>query len=193
MPTLADALYTASQEWDDHKDGEKTYTRAQRVIELLTTKPETWDCKEVTPAHLQAVARTLSEHVSPSTVNRYIAAFRGMYRANCLVPPQYRQKKEPAGRQHIPTQEQLENLIDHMERRESGRPGHYNSAATAVVLLKETGLRAGELFAMTREDVDLDGNYLTVKDSKSSLQPDVLRLGTRSQLSDSPYSGRRKT
>ncbi len=168
--TLNDALHEANIEWDTHKDGMKTYYRALDVISLIALKPSIWNTEDVTEGHLRGAATALAgppRNLGPATVNRYIAAFRGMYRINGLIPPGFRTRREPPGRQHIPSEEMITAMIERLEEKETRADrGVFNEIATAVLILKETGLRVGELLALTQEDVDVETNWLTLTDTK---------------------------
>lgn len=102
----------------------------------------------------------LDQGKSPSTVNRYVAAFRSFL--SCAFPDHprvsWRALKEPKGRERIPTQAELLVFLQSLE--------DPNRALTQC--LAETGLRLSELW--TSSVVALPGSSLRqvcVPDSKS--------------------------
>jgi len=169
MTNLADAFHHAIRHWDRQKDGDKTYSRAQKVMALIATSPEKWTLDEVDHTHLEQAARSLEgQGLGPATVNRYIAAFRGIWRLSHATPPPFTTRQEPPGRQHIPTEAQLKEMLAWLEGRTGIREvATYDDTAMALIILKETGLRVSELLALTRHDVDPQDDWITVADSKS--------------------------
>ena len=103
----------------------------------------------------------LSENRSPATVNRYLADLRRVGRLCARwgwleTAPTVTLLREPAGREVYLTPEEVRRLAD---------AAPTDACRTAILLLAMTGLRRGELLALTADDVR-DG-CVVVRESKA--------------------------
>ncbi len=67
---------------------------------------------------------------------------------------------------HIYTDDELERLIAEASRLRSRRKLRAHTFTTIIGLLAATGLRPGEVLALTRSDVDLQNGILSIRESK---------------------------
>jgi integrase len=166
-PTIKDAINLALKvRWSDQKDGDRTYARALRAAQCLPKGLQS--DLHLAAADLRSVATALKQpggpSLSSSSVNRHLSALRGALSAARTegwidtVPP-WRALREPPGRMDVPSQEQVELLLDTLE--------HNASASVFFIagVLSETGLRLSEALALRAGDIQ---EYrVLVRDSKS--------------------------
>jgi integrase len=105
---------------------------------------------------------------SPATVNRYLSALRSAWNwgrsAAGLIPldrpwPTRLLLTEPAGRTRYLSNDEAARLLTKSE----ADPAMH----TAIIVSITTGIRQGELLRLTWDDIDLDGNNITVLQTKT--------------------------
>lgn len=141
--TLSEALdLTLTTRWGPQKDGERSYSRALRCVEVLgPLRP----CSSVTPAKLRQVEGHLrSIGLGPSTINRHMAALGAVLRTareeglTDADPPARRSLPEGARRAGA-SRADVARLLRSLRSR-----GDLEVARTARVLWR-TGARLGEV------------------------------------------------
>lgn len=192
-PTLPECLTLANElVWDSQRDGEQTYRRATvcaRALGAPSLEISTTSVVNIKTSDLRkAQKRLLGEGLSPSSVNRHIAALMSCLRIASeeglidTIPKAPRRLSEPKGRDRIPTRDEIAALAKQLgptERR-------------MLVVLRRSGLRLGELLKVSPTHIDCEKQSLYLpsnitKNGWSRLVPlDVVAYNTFCRLPSLP-------
>ncbi len=131
---------------------------------------------EVTPSHLADIRDKLLEEMtpkgtkrSPSTANRYLAAFSrvlsfgvkelGWIQENPMQ--KITKPKESKGRDRFLSQEEIERLL--LACKDSSNPNLYQIVSIAIL----TAMRYGEIVSLQWSDINFDHRFLTIQETKN--------------------------
>ena len=106
------------------------------------------------------------KHNANGTINRKLAAlskaFNYAMEAGFMEHrPVTKRQKEPVGRIRFLSEAEEKELVDFLFNQ------GYTQAAHAVIVLIDTGIRCGELYKLTRNDIDFDKRVVILKDTKN--------------------------
>jgi len=136
--------------WRNQNDGTKTYQRAERVAELIGAERP---CVAATAREVEKARRALAGRgLAPSTVNRYMAAFRGALSAArdagwIEEVPTFCWSKEPPPRERVLSDAEEIALLEALE----DDPPH----RALVVFLLDVGCRVSEALRLRWANVEL--------------------------------------
>jgi integrase len=159
--------------WSESKDGDRSHSRALRVLSLLAAGPPVpgaaWAARLRPERVREAVSSLRDAGLSNSSINRHMAALSAAVeeakRAGLLPAGAdlgWRQMREPRGRLRVVTPLELEALESHT----AGVTPRY-----FWMFLADTGLRVGEALRLEWRDVIWDSGItasaIDVKESKN--------------------------
>ena len=143
-----------------------TYLRRDKVsVAHLTVAFEGRYLFDITPRMVEKYKAKRLEKVAPATVNRELACLKHMY--NTAIEWGYvktnpvksvKLLKEPPGRLRYLRPEEVKKLLDACN-------GYLR---TIVITALNTGMRKGEILALTWQDVDLENRKITVRNAKNN-------------------------
>ena len=126
---------------------------------------------EITPFRIEEFVMKRVKEVSKTTVNRELATLNHLYNLavkwNKAIENPTREVaklKEPPGRNRYLSIQEVSDLL---------KACHLNYLKIAVQIALNTGLRKGEIIALTRQNIDLDNRIISVEESKSGKRRDI--------------------
>lgn len=171
------------------------------IKEILPTKPKSMNSQgrqlrwwkealgirtlaEVTPVLLSDTRTKLQEGREPATVVRYMAALSHAFTVavnewqwlDDNPMRKVRRPKEPRGRVRFLDDEERARLLEHC------KASSYPHLYTLVVLALSTGMRQGEMLALTWPDIDLTRGRLILHETKNGTRRAVPLVGHAKEL-----------
>lgn len=148
------------EKWSHGKDGERMYSRAMKIVELVGDIPvRDVDEKVVSDLSSQLQGKGLSQ----ASINRYKSYLRRVLNVACkewkAIPsvPYIKNAKEPLKRFKVYTPEEEAQFL-------SNAPPKLQ---TLLFLLIYTGMRVSEALRLKMADIDFDTNMILVWESKN--------------------------
>lgn len=187
--TLGEAVVRYTREVSPHKKGERwEITRAKAFL-----RDETGLCAKymhtIELADIEAwVARrkstpnqTTGKSLAMSTINRelnwlsaiFTTAVKDWAWSNKNVIHDVRRPKDPPSRQRRISDREIDTILAELNRDTKRSAPKKKALARMFLLAIETGMRLGELCAITRENVHLSARYVRLDDSKNGQGRDV--------------------
>lgn len=172
---LSGAIQVLYEErWCQNRDGDQARKRAEVCCEILGDPP----LDKVDRSAIQTVKDALMKsNKAPSTVNGHLAALRTVLKVACedwgvlARVPKVKMVAQPQGRTRVISADEEQALLSYLRKGVTcaGPANRYGEVHDVTIVLMETGMRLGEVLALTKEHVNLNNMTLQVQpeDAKS--------------------------